>query len=392
MATRNTAVVVVGAGVFGLTGALALRERGYRVTVVDPGPVPHPSAASNDVSRMVRMDYGTDTLYSRLGAEAIDGWHQWNARWGRDVYHEDGFMLLSSQPLERGGFELQSFETLSGQGWALQRLSAESVGQRFPGWNSDYYVDGYLNPRGGWAEAATATSLLARDAEAAGIAVRTGFSANSLIQENGVVRGVTAADGSQVRADRVVVSAGVWTPTLLPELSGFMEPSGQPILYFRPPNPERFRAPQFPPWGADMPRSGWYGFPANEEGVLKIANHGPGHPVPPDAPRVLQEGDEARCRDFLARSLPELADVPLSGSKMCVYCDTWDGNFLIGRHPDIEGLTVSTGGSGHAFKFAPVLGRLTADAMEGIANPYSGRFAWRPVGEPAAEGARYTGE
>jgi glycine/D-amino acid oxidase-like deaminating enzyme len=77
---------------------------------------------------------------------------------------------------------------------------------------------------------------------------------------------------------------------------------------------------------------------------------------------------------------------------MCVYCDTWDGNFLIGRHPDIEGLTVSTGGSGHAFKFAPVLGRLTADAMEGIANPYSGRFAWRPVGEPAAEGARYTGE
>ena len=136
MATRNTAVVVVGAGVFGLTGALALRERGYRVTVVDPGPVPHPSAASNDVSRMVRMDYGTDSLYSRLGAEAIDGWHQWNARWGRDVYHEDGFMLLSSQPLERGGFELQSFETLSGQGWALQRLSAESVGQRFPGWNA----------------------------------------------------------------------------------------------------------------------------------------------------------------------------------------------------------------------------------------------------------------
>jgi glycine/D-amino acid oxidase-like deaminating enzyme len=234
------------------------------------------------------MDYGTDTLYSRLGAEAIDGWHQWNARWGRDVYHEDGFMLLSSQPLERGGFELQSFETLSGQGWALQRLSAESVGQRFPGWNSDYYVDGYLNPRGGWAEAATATSLLARDAEAAGIAVRTGFSANSLIQENGAVRGVTAADGSQVRADRVVVAAGVWTPTLLPELSGFMQPSGQPILYFRPPNPERFRGPQFPPWGADMPRSGWYGFPANEEGVLKIANHGPGGPPDPASRGTLR--------------------------------------------------------------------------------------------------------
>jgi len=64
-------VLVIGAGIFGLTAALELQLRGYRVTVADPGPVPHPLAASNDVSRMVRMDYGGDGLYSSLGAEAI---------------------------------------------------------------------------------------------------------------------------------------------------------------------------------------------------------------------------------------------------------------------------------------------------------------------------------
>ena len=81
MGTQQT-VVVAGAGVFGLTAAMELRSRGYAVTVVDPGPVPHPLAASNDVSRMIRMDYGDDKLYSDLGAEAIDGWHTWNERRG----------------------------------------------------------------------------------------------------------------------------------------------------------------------------------------------------------------------------------------------------------------------------------------------------------------------
>ena len=77
---------------------------------------------------------------------------------------------------------------------------------------------------------------------------------------------------------------------------------------------------------------------------------------------------------------------------MCIYTDTWDGNFLISPHPEVNGLTVATGGSGHGFKFAPVLGGLIADAVEGIPNPYLDRFTWRPVGDVSTEDARYTGE
>ena len=65
-----------------------------------------------------------------------------------------------------------------------------------------------------------------------------------------------------------VVAAGVWTPVLLPELSDRMWSVGQPIFYFRPEDPDSYRAPSFPPWGADIPRSGWYGFPANPDGVV----------------------------------------------------------------------------------------------------------------------------
>lgn len=392
MTERRREVLVVGAGIFGLAGAMELAERGYRVTVVNAGPVPHPSAASNDVSRMVRMDYGSDRLHCRLASEAIDGWRGWNARWGRDLYHQDGLLFLSSKALEEESFEGDSYRTLSEEGWATERLGSPEIATRHPSWNHDYYVDGYFNARGGWAEAASVISLLAGEAKVRGISVKTA-EVLSIASGNGRVSGVVTEDGTEIKADRVVVAAGVWTPSLLPELNGFLRLSGQPILYFKPADPEPFRPPLFPPWGADIAATGWYGFPANREGTVKIGVHGPGYSVSPDVPRVPPGNeDEARCREFLSHSLPSLADAPLHGLKMCVYTDTFDGDFLISRHPDIEGLTVASGGSGHGFKFAPVLGRLIADAVEGAPNPYLERYAWRPVGDSSTEASRYAGE
>ena len=385
-------IVVAGAGVFGFTGALELRSRGYAVTVVDPGPVPHPLAASNDVSRMIRMDYGDDELYSDLGAEAIEGWHVWNERRGRPLYHEDGFLVLTSQPLEPGAVEWQSYDLLTAAGWPLQRLNSETVAERFPQWNSEHYTDGYFNPRGGWGEAGETVSFLASEAASAGIKVRVGFRAESVLVKSGRAVGLRSLDGDEVRADGVVVAAGVWTPRLIPDMQDLMTPVAQTLVYLRPNLPDRFRPPHFPPWGADIPRTGWYGFPANAEGVVKLANHGPGRMVDADAPREADPAVVESSRRFLAHSVPELANAPLAGSRSCFYNDTWDGDFYITRHPEVEGLVISTGGSGHAFKFTPALGRITADVVEGKANRYAERFAWRLRGEITKESARYHGE
>jgi glycine/D-amino acid oxidase-like deaminating enzyme len=76
----------------------------------------------------------------------------------------------------------------------------------------------------------------------------------------------------------------------------------------------------------------------------------------------------------LGESLPELANAQIVKTRICVYCDTVDEHFWIAPHPDVAGLVVATGGSGHAFKFAPLLGEWIARALEGDVVP---RFRWR---------------
>lgn len=383
-------ILVVGGGIFGVTGALELRRRGHDVTLLDPGPLPRPEAASTDVSKVVRMDYGADESYMALMEAALEGWHAWNRRWGASLHHEDGFLLLSRSPMRPGGFEHDSWTLLRRRGHEPQRLDAQTLRQRFPAWAAHRYPDGYFNPRAGWAESGNVLSRLLTEATHEGVRIRIGDRVAHLAEKGSRVVGAVTGGGETVRAGIVLLAAGAWTPTLLPHLGDVMWAVGQPVLYFRVDDSHLYQPPRFPPWAADIANTGWYGFPALPNGVMKIANHGPGHRVHPDEPRTVPPEEEVRFREFLRQSLPSLADATLIDSRLCFYCDSWDGSFWIDHDPDRSGLVVAAGDSGHAFKFAPVLGGIIADVVERRPNPWGSRFAWRPRGELTTEDARFS--
>jgi glycine/D-amino acid oxidase-like deaminating enzyme len=370
-------VLVIGAGVFGVTAALELRRRGHHVSLKDPGPLPHPLAESTDISKVVRIDYGGDADYTALGELALDGWRQWNAAWPRPLFHETGVTFLSRSPMEAGGFEHDSFELLSRRGHHLERLDADAIAARFPAYRKGVHVDGYYNPTGGWAESGAVVARLAALADEAGVAIETG-------------REVERPDDTE--ADLVIVCAGSWVPTLLPELAPSLRASGQPVFHLQPADPAPFAAERFPVFGADISRTGYYGFPANSDGIVKIANHGKGVPIAPGDPREVTDEHEAALRAFLADAFPLLADAPIVYRRLCVYCDTLDGHFWIARHPERPRIVVATGGSGHGFKFAPVLGALIADIALGEPHPLAPKFRWRPeIAASPAEAARHHG-
>ncbi len=384
--------LILGAGVFGLGAALELRFRGWSVTVLNAGPVPHPDAASTDLSKVVRMDYGADAQYTAMGELAIERWREWNRRWGREVFHEDGFLVLSRGPLRSGSFEQTSFDFLRSRGHRLEPIDASVLRRRHPQWNPDLHADGYFNPQGGWAESAIAMRCLRDEATAAGIVIHEDAAFASLIEGSGRVTGVRDRYGRPWSADVVVSALGAWTGAAFPHLAGVLRAIAQPVLHFRPADPAPFRAPAFPVWAADIGNTGWYGFPANGDGIVKVANHGPGAEVDPEGERVLPADAEPRFRAFLREALPALAGAPLAASRVCLYGDSNDGDFLVAPDPARPGLVVAAGDSGHAFKFAPVLGGLIADAVEGKPHPWLPRFAWRLAAGSGGEGARARGE
>ena len=385
---KTSQLLIVGAGVFGASAALELAQRGHAVTLIDPGPLPHPRASSTDISKMVRADYGSDLFYTRLAREAIAGWRRWNAESGQTLYHETGFLILTGQAMQPGEFEYDSRESLQSLGQEVERMNGESLQQRFPIWNPAAFPDGYYNPSAGWAASANVVQWLLECARKAGVVLRQGETMQALLMNGARVTGIRTDAGDELRADAVIVAAGAWTPTLLPWMQEAVKCVGQSVYYLQPDHPERYLAERFPPWAADISNTGWYGFPVQPDGTLKIANHGAG--IPADArydTTVPAELDKA-LRGFLKNTFPDLATTPIKSRRLCFYCDSWDGNFWFDHDPEREGLFVATGGSGHGFKFAPMIGQLIADRFEGKANEWASRFRWREIGEAQAEAAR----
>ncbi len=382
-------VVIVGAGIFGVSATIELRERGDDVTLLDAGAIPHPLAESTDISKAVRLDYGADEAYTAWMERALEGWRRFNESLPAPLFHETGVTFLARGEMAPGGFEYESHAVLTKRGHRVEVLDATAIARRFPAWNAAVFTSGYFNPAGGWAESGRVVAAQLARARSMGVIVREDARAERILERSGRVSGVELAGGSRLDAEAIIVAAGGWTGALVPEIAGCFRTAGQPVFHLAPAHLDRFEAERFPVFGADIARTGYYGFPLHPaSGVVKVANHGAGREMPSASPtRLIATSEERAMRDFFGESIPELGGAPLAGSRVCVYCDTRDEHFWIAPSPSLTNLVVATGGSGHAFKFAPLLGEWIARALAGDAEP---RFRWRPeIGVSHEEAARH---
>jgi glycine/D-amino acid oxidase-like deaminating enzyme len=372
-------IIIIGAGINGVTAAIELKKRGHDVLLIDPGPPPHPLAASTDISKAVRAAYGADEEYTELAERSIDGWRQWNQQFGIELYHEVGVMFVCREQMKPGDFEYESFKTLNRRGHKIERMNSAQAWKRFPAWNPELFRDGVLELKAGYAESGRVVETLVARAKSMGVELREAVRFSRLKEDKHRVKGIVANNGQEIMGNVVVMAVGAWTPYLLPFTKSYFRATGQPVFHLKPRQPEPFAPERFPVFGADITTTGYYGFPINRDGVVKIANHGPGREMSPDSPnRVVTPEDERKLREFLASTFSALTDAPIVHTRVCMYCDTHDGHFWIARDPQRKGLVIAAGDCGHGFKFAPVLGEIIADAVEEKSNPTLQKFRWRP--------------
>src|ERR1700736_2325213 len=165
-------VIIIGAGINGATAAIELKKRGHRVTLVDPGPLPHPLAASTDISKAVRAAYGPDEIYTEMAERSIALWHEWNNKFGIQLYHEVGMLLLRRRPMQPGDFEYESCRLLRERGHAFERLTREDLRARFPAFNAEMFNDGVFDPTAGYVESGRVVATLLDYAKSLGVDLR----------------------------------------------------------------------------------------------------------------------------------------------------------------------------------------------------------------------------
>ncbi len=383
-------IVVVGSGVFGMAAGKELARRGHEIVMVDPtGPTPHAQASSRDISKVVRTEYNNDTDYTALADASIDRWLALNEEWDT-VYHNVGVTLLTAA-MTADSYEGRSLATAQATGKPVEILDAATIRDRFPMFPAGKLDAGFCNPRGGFVEALRVLWYLRGDLDRLAVQWCLGQPAVSLMVSRGVCQGVILQDGSRLHADHTVLATGAWTSYLVPELQGLAKSTAQPIFHLAVEDLDRYSAPRFTVMLINMEKAGLYLLPVHpQERIVKAGLHTSGREVDPrQHDRMVSTGEVQMLRSLLDEYVPELVDAPIVDSRICLYHDTLDYHFWIDHHPAIRNLTVACGGSGHGFKFTPVLGEIIADKVEGTLHPYGHKFRWR---SQADIGQAYVGE
>lgn len=391
---KNYDFLIVGAGIFGISAALELRKTGFSVCVLNPTEGPDPLAAGTDISKVIRMEYGSDEEYLDMTRESMQIWREWNELFEEIFYHEGHYILLSAKALdtEEDTYEKISYQHVSKRGIPLERIGYEEFKSRFPAYNPKAFVEGSFNKEGGYVESGRIVQRLNQYAVEIGIESLT-EGAKSIWIENNQAKGVVTTKGTKISAAHTIVCAGNFTPFLVPDLKPYMKITGHPVFHLKASNPELYEAERFPVFAADIANTGWYGFPLHPiEKVVKVAKHGLGLELDPAKDeRKVYESDIQELREFLSFAFPKLANDPIVYTRRCCYTDTLDGHFWIDQHPEIRGLSIGSGGSGHGMKMGPVVGQIIAAVAQGNDHKWAARYRWRELNEATAqmEEARY---
>jgi sarcosine oxidase len=356
-------VVVVGAGAFGGWTALSLRLQGVDVTLLDAWGPGHPRASSGGETRIIRATYGPRRIYTRLAARALRLWKAHDEAWGHGCLTTTGAIWMSGADDQ---FGRDSLAALEAENIPAEWMDAKTAARRWPQVDFSGITSILHEPEAGFLHARRACAAVVERFVSLGGTYRV-----ASVAPPDDPRTVRLTDGSIVPADVVVYACGPWLGTLFPSVIGSrISPTRQVVHYFGVPDGDRsFFSPHFPIW-LELGDAVMYGFPADDERGLKIADDTSGPPIDPTTDlRVIVEDDSIRVREYLGRRFPALAEAPWLSGEVCQYEATPDSHFIIDTHPDTTRVWIVGGGSGHGFKMGPAIGELMTVAVLGEVAP-----------------------
>jgi monomeric sarcosine oxidase len=345
-------VVVIGAGVFGAWTAWHLTNRGQRVLLLDAYGPAHSRASSGGESRILRMSYGADEIYTRWSLGSLGQWKSLFAATGQNLFVPTGVLWCAGQD----DAELRdSIEVLKRCAIPHQVLNHADLAARYPQIDFANVKRGVLEPGSGVILARRAVACTVEDAVRHGAKFRVAQIA--IPAANGNLESINTSYGERISASQFIFACGPWLGKLFPDLlANKIFPTRQEVFFFAtPPGDPRFASPHLPTWLFQEDEV--YGMPDIEHRGLKLARDIHGERVDPDTQSRIASLEGAEwAKNYVTCRFPALANSQIMETRVCQYENTSNGDFLIDRHPELQNVWLAGGGSGHGFKHGPAFG------------------------------------
>jgi glycine/D-amino acid oxidase-like deaminating enzyme len=409
-------VVVIGGGVAGTATAYYLAERGERVLLCEKGRIAGEQSSRN--WGWIRQQ-GRDYAELPIMMESNQIWRGLAEKTGESdlAFTESGCLYLAATTAD-----MQKYETWHDMAKQhqldTQLLTQEQLQDRYPGIEGKW-LGGMVTPSDGRGEPFAAVPALARAAQRAGVAIIEDCAVRTLDIHDQKVTGVFTEKG-RVACSRVVLAAGAWSthfasnmgldlpqlairctvgrtevaPTLFPDTTELPNIRGPRLCVRRRADGgytlasgnfgEHYLSPKSLKYftkflkilratktdirlrlGAPKGYPGAWGTPsrwtADEESPferMRVLN--------PEPSQVEVERIERRFNDLF----PHLSGVHMAEAWAGMIDVTPDVVPTLGETPEIGGLFIFTGLSGHGFGIGPAIGRIMADLITGRKTGY----------------------
>lgn len=418
---KSDKVIIIGAGVYGLSTTLSLLKDGYsNIHLFDKNDYLTQEysffkgcdSASSDMNKIFRASYGEKTWYQEMSMKSRDVFVKWNediaaTRWedGDPVYINSGNVHLTDLA------ELPEFEKLT-----LANMGDEAIDVRDPkaiekasmfglsprsvdpfGMNEKYNLQGVLDTTGGTIIAEKMCRYVLKlclDIGKGKLHCHLGEPVEKLVMSEGKCKGIFS-NGEMHSADFVAVFCGAWTVELVPQAGAKVEATGGTVVLCKITDPvllEKYHQKSFPAWTykvRDGFMGGLYGFPVNSDGYMKVGYRGmkwvnPQAGINSVTKTQFTKSPESniplfgllRIKHLLKKFFPDIKSI--TKTRMAWYSDTTDNDFLIDYCPGFNGtLFVGCGDSGHAFMMFGSLGDVIKGLIERKADPFlTDLFSW----------------
>ena len=357
---NNTSdVIIIGLGAMGSATSMFLSHNGIKVIGFDSYSPPHEFGSSLGHTRVIREAYHEGTTYVPIVQRAYEIWFEMNGNSKVPIIETYGGLLIGRKT---GDIE-NALKSANKYDIPIKKMTTDEISQKFSVLNPPKEYIGLLESRGGAVFVENSINHMLNTALNNGSihkynerVVRWSKKSNYYLVETNL---------GNYKAEKLVFSSGAWITKLIPTLKLPIKIERQVLFWFSPrKNPDKFKSINLPNSGWDLDNGlSFYTMPNLENRGFKVAMHHNGEFVDPDTLiRESNDSDLKMVRDFLEEYIPD-GNGELIDSKVCMYTDTPDQDFLIDSHPDDENIIICSPCSGHGFKFTPAIGEICSSLI-----------------------------